>query len=56
MVDGLWAKLMSGDEAKVACVTVRHLRSEPGGGVPVLESETGGDALGTLLGGSACML
>ena len=56
MVDGLSAKVMSGDGAKVACVTVRHSSSEPGGGVPVVESEMVGDALGTSLGGSECML
>ena len=56
MVDGLWAKVMSGDGAEVACVTVRHSSTEPGGGVPVVESEMVGDALGTSLGGSECIL
>ena len=56
MVDGLWAKVMSRDGAKVPCVTVRGSRSEPGGGVPVLRSEKGGDALGTSLVGTECRL
>ena len=47
---------MSGDGAKVACVTVRHSSSETGGGVPVVQSEMVGDVLGTSLGGSECML
>ena len=56
MVDGLWAMVMSIDGAKVPCVTVRDSRSEPGGGVPVLGSEKVGDALGTSLVGTECML
>ena len=63
MLYGLCAKVMSSDGAKVACVTVRDSRSEPGGGVPVLWSEMVGgslgmvgDALGTSLGGTDCML
>ena len=56
MVVGLWVKVMSGDGANVACLSVRHSSSEPGGGVPLVESEMEGDALGTPLGGIDCML
>ena len=47
---------MSSDGAKLLCVTVRDSRSEPGGGAPVLRSEKVGDALGTSLVGTVCML
>ena len=39
VVDVLWLKVMSGDEAKVACVSVRHSSRVPGGGVPVVGSD-----------------
>ena len=54
MVVGLWVKVMSGDGVNVACLSVTS--SEPGGGVPLVESEMEGDALGTPLGGIDCML
>ena len=56
MVVGLWVKVMSGDGANVTCLLVRHSSSEPGGGVPLVESKMEGEALGTSLGFIDCML